>query len=93
MTTKTYSNGAENLDADFLMMSGTQVGAHLRIEDGFFNFEAGAIDAPEWMAAGAMLRGAIRGDTPAATPAIFFRNWSSPRKPPGASKEGLPPPS
>ena len=37
-------------------------------------FEAGAIDAPEWMAAGAMLRGAIRGDTPAATPAIFFRN-------------------
>ena len=26
MATKTYSNGAENLDADFLMMSGTQVG-------------------------------------------------------------------
>ena len=74
MTTKTYSNGAENLDADFLMMSGTQVGAHLRIEDGFFNFEAGAIDAPEWMAAGAMQRGVIRGDTPAAIPAIVVRN-------------------
>lgn len=73
MTTKTYSNGAENLDADFLMMSGTQVGAHLRIEDGFFNFEAGAIDAPEWMAAGAMQRGTVRTDTPAAIPAIFFR--------------------
>jgi hypothetical protein len=73
MTTKTYSNGAESLDADFLMMSGTQVGAHLRIEDGFYTFEAGAIDAPEWMAAGAMLRGVIRGDTPAAIPAIFFR--------------------
>ena len=25
MSPKTYSNGAENLDADFLMMSGTQV--------------------------------------------------------------------
>ena len=74
MTTKTYSNGAENLDADFLMMSGTQVGAHLRIEDGFFNFEAGAIDAPEWMAAGAMLRGTVRTDTPAAIPAIILRN-------------------
>ena len=73
MTTKTYSNGAENLDADFLMMSGTQVGAHLRIEDGFFNFEAGAIDAPEWMAAGAMQRGVIREDTPAAIPAIILR--------------------
>ena len=74
MTTKTYSNGAENLDADFLMMSGTQVGAHLRIEDGFFNFEAGAIDAPEWMAAGAMQRGTVRTDTPAAIPAIILRN-------------------
>ena len=74
MSPKTYSNGAENLDADFLMMSGTQVGAHLRIEDGFFNFEAGAIDAPEWMAAGAMQRGLIRTDAPAAIPAIFFRN-------------------
>jgi hypothetical protein len=74
MTTKTYSNGAENLDAEFLLVSGTQVGAHLRIEDGFFNFEAGAIDAPEWMAAGAMLRGVIREDTPAAIPAIVFRN-------------------
>ena len=74
MTTKTYSNGAENLDAEFLLVSGTQVGADLRMEDGFYAFEAGAIDAPEWMAAGAMLRGAIRGDSPAATPAIFFRN-------------------
>ena len=74
MTTKTYSNGAENLDADFLMMSGTQLGTRLRIDDGFYNFEAGAIDAPEWMAAGAMLRGAIRTDTPAAIPAIVFRN-------------------
>ena len=73
MSPKTYSNGAENLDADFLMMSGTQVGAHLRIEDGFFNFEAGAIDAPEWMAAGAMLRGTVRTDTPTAIPAIFLR--------------------
>ena len=74
MSPKTYSNGAENLDADFLMMSGTQVSADLRIEDGFFNFEAGAIDAPEWMAAGAMLRGVICEDTPAAIPAIVFRN-------------------
>ena len=74
MATKTYSNGAENLDADFLMMSGTQLGTKLRIEDSFFNFEAGAIDAPEWMAAGAMLRGVIREDTPAAIPAIILRN-------------------
>ena len=74
MTTKTYSNGAENLDADFLMMSGTQLGTKLRIEDGFYTFEAGAIDAPEWMAAGAMLRGVIREDTPAAIPAIILRN-------------------
>lgn len=74
MQTKTYSNGAENLDADFLMMSGTQVGAGLRLEDGFYNFEAGAIDAPEWMAAGAMQRGTVRNDTPAAIPAIVFRN-------------------
>ena len=74
MTTKTYSNGTENLDAESLLVSGTQVGAHLRIEDGFFNFEAGAIDAPEWMAAGAMLRGTVRTDTPAAIPAIVFRN-------------------
>lgn len=74
MSPKTYSNGAENLDADFLMMSGTHLGTKLRIEDGFFNFEAGAIDAPEWMAAGAMLRGAIRTDTPAAIPAIILRN-------------------
>ncbi len=74
MSPKTYSNGAENLDADFLMMSGTQVGAHLRIEDGFFNFEAGAIDAPEWMAAGAMLRFVQGGFAPAAVPAISFRS-------------------
>lgn len=74
MSPKTYSNGVESLDADFLMMSGTQVGAHLRIEDGFYTFEAGAIDAPERMAAGAMLRGVIREDTPAAIPAIVFRN-------------------
>ena len=74
MATKTYSNGAENLDADFLMMSGTQVGTKLRIEDGFYNFEAGAIDAPEWMAAGAMQRGTVRNDTPAAIPAIILRN-------------------
>lgn len=73
MTTKIYSNGAENIDAEFLLISGTQVGALLRMEDGFYPFEAGAIDAPEWMAAGAMLRGAIRTDTPAAIPAIFFR--------------------
>ena len=74
MTTKTYSNGAENLDADFLMMSGTQLGTKLRIEDGFYTFEAGAIDAPEWMAAGAMLRVTVRNDTPAAIPAIILRN-------------------
>lgn len=74
MATKTYSNGAENLDADFLMMSGTQLGTKLRIDDGFYNFEAGAIDAPEWMAAGAMLRGTVRNDTPAAIPAIILRN-------------------
>jgi hypothetical protein len=74
MSPKTYSNGAESLDADFLMMSGTQLGTKLRIEDGFYTFEAGAIDAPEWMAAGAMLRGVIREDTPAAIPAIILRN-------------------
>lgn len=74
MATKTYSNGAENLDADFLIMSGTQVGAGLRLEDGFYSFEAGAIDAPEWMAAGSMQRGTVRNDTPAAIPAIVFRN-------------------
>lgn len=74
MSPKTYSNGAENLDADFLMMSGTQLGTKLHIDDGFYSFEAGAIDAPEWMAAGAMLRGVIREDTPAAIPAIVIRN-------------------
>lgn len=74
MNPKTYSNGTEEIGAETLLMSGTQVGAHLRIEDGFFNFEAGAIDAPEWMAAGAMLRGVIREDTPAAIPAIVIRN-------------------
>lgn len=74
MQTKSYSNGAENLDADFLMMSGTQLGTKLRIEDGFYTFEAGAIDAPEWMAAGAMLRFVSGGFAPAAVPAISFRN-------------------
>ena len=74
MNPKTYSNGAENLDADFLMMSGTRPSVDLRMEDGFFPSEAGGIDAPEWMAAGAMLRGVIREDTPAAIPAIVFRN-------------------
>ena len=74
MSPKTYSNGAESLDADFLTMSGTQANAWLRMEDGFFSCESGAIDAPEWMAAGAMLRGVIREDTPAAIPAIVFRN-------------------
>ena len=74
MSPNTYSNGAENLDADFLMMSGTQLGTKLRIEDGFYTFEAGAIDAPEWMAAGAMLRGVIREDTPAAIPPLILRN-------------------
>ena len=74
MSPKTYSNGTEEIDAESLLVSGTQVGAHLRMEDGFYAFEAGAIDAPEWMAAGAMLRGVIREDTPAAIPAIFFRN-------------------
>ena len=74
MSPKTYSNGTEIIDAEFLLVSGTQVGANLRIEDGFFNFEAGAIDAPEWMAAGAMQRGVISDDTPAAIPAIVIRN-------------------
>ena len=73
MSPKTYSNGAENLDADFLMMSGTQLGAELRIEDGFFSCESGFLDAPVWMAAGATLRGVTRGDTPASIPAITFR--------------------
>lgn len=74
MNPKTYSNGAERLDAGDMLVSGTQLGTKLRIEDGFYTFEAGAIDAPEWMAAGAMLRGVIREDTPAAIPAIVFRN-------------------
>jgi len=73
MSPKTYSNGTEEIGAETLLMSGTRTSVDLRIEDGFFNFEAGAIDAPEWMAAGAMLRGVIREDTPAAIPAIFFR--------------------
>mgnify|MGYP003514607436 CR=1 FL=1 len=74
MSPKTYSNGTEEIGAETLLVSGTQVSANLRIEDGFFNFEAGAIDAPEWMAAGAMLRGTVRTDTPAAIPAIILRN-------------------
>ncbi len=74
MKPKTYSNGAEDLNADDLLVSGTQVGAQLRIEECFYAFEAGALDAPEWMAAGAMLRGIVRGDTPAAIPAIVFRS-------------------
>lgn len=56
------------------MMSGTQLGTKLRIDEGFYSFEAGAIDAPEWMAAGAMQRGTVRTDTPAAIPAIILRN-------------------
>lgn len=74
MNPKTYSNGAERLDAGDMLVSGTQITADLRMEDGFFPSEAGGIDAPEWMAAGAMLRGVIREDTPAAIPAIVFRN-------------------
>ena len=74
MSPKTYSNGTEEIGAETLLVSGTQVSANLRIEDGFFNFEAGAIDAPEWMAAGAMQRGVISEDTPAAIPAIVIRN-------------------
>jgi len=74
MSPKTYSNGAERLDAGDMLVSGTQITADLRMEDGFFSCESGFLDAPEWMAAGAMLRGAIRTDTPAAIPAIFFRN-------------------
>jgi len=73
MSPKTYSNGAENLDADFLMMSGTQLGTKLRIDEGFYSFEAGAIDAPEWMAAGSTLRGTIRSTTPATIPRIARR--------------------
>ena len=74
MSPKTYSNGAENLDAEFLLVSGTQANAWLRMEDGFFSCESGFLDAPVWMAAGAMLRGVIREDTPAAIPAIILRN-------------------
>jgi len=74
MSPKTYSNGAENLDADFLMMSGTHITADLRMEDGFFSCESGFLDAPMWMAAGAMQRGVIREDTPAAIPAIVIRD-------------------
>lgn len=74
MSTKTYSNGAERLDAGDMLVSGTQITADLRMEDGFFSCESGFLDAPVWMAAGAMLRGVIREDTPAAIPAIILRN-------------------
>ena len=74
MSTKTYSNGAERMDAGDMLVSGTQITADLRMEDGFFSCESGFLDAPVWMAAGAMLRGVIREDTPAAIPAIVFRN-------------------
>ena len=74
MSPKTYSNGVESLDAEFLLVSGTQANAWLRMEDGFFSCESGFLDAPVWMAAGAMLRGVIREDTPAAIPAIILRN-------------------
>ena len=73
MSPKTYSNGAENLDADFLMMSGTQVGAHLRIEDGFFSCESGFLDAPDFVCSGSTLRGTIRSTTPATIPRIARR--------------------
>ncbi|OQA27890.1 MAG: hypothetical protein BWY57_03580 [Betaproteobacteria bacterium ADurb.Bin341] len=74
MSPKTYSNGTEEIGAETLLMSGTRPSVDLRIESGFFPCEAGGIDAPEWMAAGATLRGVIRGDTPTAIPAIVFRN-------------------
>ena len=63
MSPKTYSNGTEEIGAETLLMSGTRPSVDLRIESGFFPCEA----------AGATLRGVIRGDTPAAIPAIFFR--------------------
>lgn len=74
MIRKTYSNGTEQIDAETLLVSGVQVATDLRTEHGYFTFEADSIDAPEWMAAGSMLRGLIRGDTPATVPAIVLRN-------------------
>jgi len=73
MSPKTYSNGAERLDAGDMLVSGTHITADLRMEDGFFSCESGFLDAPMWMAAGAMQRGVTRGDTPASIPAITFR--------------------
>jgi len=74
MSPKTYSNGAERLDAGDMLVSGTHITADLRMEDGFFSCESGFLDAPMWMAAGAMQRGVIREDTPAAIPAIVIRD-------------------
>ena len=75
MATKTYSNGTERIDADGRMFrTGVPVYADLRTQHGFYTFEAGGIDAPEWIAAGAMLRFVSGGFAPVAVPAISLRN-------------------
>ena len=49
-----YSNGAEHLACDFTKWSGTQSGTDLRLDDGFYECEAGFLDAPGLIAAGSM---------------------------------------
>ena len=49
-----YSNGAKHLACDFTKWSGTQSGTDLRLDDGFYECEAGFLDAPDLIAAGSM---------------------------------------
>lgn len=73
MNPKTYSNGAEQVSAEFLTSSGICVGVNLRTEDGFFSCESGFLDAPDFVCSGSTLRGTVRGTTPATIPRIALR--------------------
>ena len=73
MSPKTYSNGAEQVTAESLTVTGIHIGAILRIEDDFFSCESGFLDAPDFVFSGSTLRGTIRSTTPATIPRIARR--------------------
>lgn len=74
MTAKTYSNGAEQVTAEYLTSSGGNIGANLRFEDGFFSCESGFLDAPDLVCSGSTRSSVIRGTTPATVPGITLRS-------------------
>lgn len=69
-----YSNGAKHIAADHMTWSGPLVGADLRIFDGFYSHQSGFLDAPNFLAAGAMCEAVQSNGKRCAVATISFRS-------------------